>query len=221
MILKLVFISITTAIATTNTLDVFNESKVLLPVILNSTESQSQLSSSDLVMTTESNSSFDYFVDYIHKNIYLVEELTEKCWSLVWNGHRAQVWGMSVLCSTIIGVSSMFPLLLISLSDTDYLVNSDSSSKTLLKYLLSFAVGGLLGDVFLHLLPEASDQMLKTGLSLRNVQLSIGFWILTGILCFAFAETFASHLKCDSIDGPTKGQVANGCQKNGGIEPLY
>ncbi|CAG2108126.1 unnamed protein product [Medioppia subpectinata] len=80
------------------------------------------------------------------------------------------------------------------MSKNNCLINADSSSKTLLKYLLSFAVGGLLGDVFLHLLPEASDHMLRTGMSSRNVQLYLGLWTLIGILCFAFTESFFSHV---------------------------
>lgn len=218
MILKLLFISIATAITNTTALDAFNETKVFSKLIINSSESQSQLVSSDSVMNTEVDSTFHYVVDYMHTNcIYLMEELSGKCSSLV-SGQRAQVWTLSVLCSTIIGISSMFPLLLISVSDTEYLVNSDHSSKILLKYLLSFGVGGLLGDVFLHLLPESSEQLLKTGLSLRNVQLSIGSWVLAGILCFAFTETFASHLKSNSTDSQTGQQFTNGCVKNGGID---
>lgn len=47
---------------------------------------------------------------------------------------------------------------------TTYCLAAESSS---LKVLLSFAVGGLLGDVFLHLLPEAwgSDNSKSDGKS--------------------------------------------------------
>lgn len=43
-----------------------------------------------------------------------------------------------------------------------------SAGADTLKILLSFAVGGLLGDVFLHLLPEAwNDKVLNKGISLK------------------------------------------------------
>lgn len=51
--------------------------------------------------------------------------------------------------------------------------------------MLSFAVGGLLGDVFLHLLPEAwsSDEPH----SMRS-----GLWVLAGILIFTIVEKIFS-----------------------------
>ena len=44
------------------------------------------------------------------------------------------------------------------------------------RLLLSFAVGSLLGDVFLHLLPESYTQA------------SQGLWVLAGLLAFLIIE---------------------------------
>ena len=66
---------------------------------------------------------------------------------------------------------------------------------TKLKLMLSFAVGGLLGDVFLHLLPEAHH---KLHLQASNAEdpitfmhhghMTIGLWIIVGILTFVLVE---------------------------------
>ncbi|KAL3863121.1 hypothetical protein ACJMK2_004893 [Sinanodonta woodiana] len=55
-----------------------------------------------------------------------------------------------------------------------------------LKLLLSFAVGGLLGDVFLHLLPEAWEHVDRDGH--QNGYVNIGLWVLAGILSFLIIE---------------------------------
>ncbi|CAG2165863.1 unnamed protein product [Oppiella nova] len=133
--------------------------------------------------------------NYLNSEVYYYfEQIIQKYWDIVYNSSKLQVWVLSVVCCVVIGVSTMFPLFLISFSNNNCLINTDSSSKTLLKYLLSFAVGGLLGDVFLHLLPEASHQLLSTGINARHVQLYLGLWTLIGILCFAFTESFFSHI---------------------------
>lgn len=63
-----------------------------------------------------------------------------------------------------------------------------SESKSL-KILLSFAVGGLLGDVFLHLLPEAWNSDASGGPhSMRS-----GLWVLAGILIFTIVEKIFSE----------------------------
>ncbi|KAK7591226.1 hypothetical protein V9T40_002839 [Parthenolecanium corni] len=64
-----------------------------------------------------------------------------------------QSWLMALVASVLVGLSGIVPLLVIPVDSTATLKNG-SGAKTL-RVLLSFAVGGLLGDVFLHLLPEA------------------------------------------------------------------
>jgi len=56
-----------------------------------------------------------------------------------------------------------------------------------LQLLLSFAVGSLLGDVFLHLLPEAWNQLHQAG-SLEAPHLVMGLWVLAGIFSFIALE---------------------------------
>ncbi|KAH9629903.1 hypothetical protein HF086_008194, partial [Spodoptera exigua] len=57
-----------------------------------------------------------------------------------------------------------------------------------LRILLSFAVGGLLGDVFLHLLPEAWQNDLNNTKPGEHVSLKSGLWCLTGMLVFIVVE---------------------------------
>ena len=76
---------------------------------------------------------------------------------------------------------------------------SKSITNDKLKLMLSFAVGGLLGDVFLHLLPEAHHKLYLKASEMqdpvRYIQeghLTIGLWILFGILTFIFVEMIFS-----------------------------
>ena len=80
---------------------------------------------------------------------------------------------------------------------------SHSESKSItndkLKLMLSFAVGGLLGDVFLHLLPEAHHKLYLKASEMQDPvkyiqegHLTIGLWILFGILTFIFVEMIFS-----------------------------
>ncbi|XP_074640924.1 zinc transporter ZIP13-like isoform X2 [Tubulanus polymorphus] len=57
-----------------------------------------------------------------------------------------------------------------------------------LKLLLSFAVGSLLGDVFLHLLPEAWLHVND-----ENDRRMIGLWVMAGILTFLIIEKLCSE----------------------------
>ncbi|KAI4462000.1 zinc transporter slc39a7 histidine-rich membrane protein ke4 [Holotrichia oblita] len=61
-------------------------------------------------------------------------------------------WVGVMIGSILVGLSGILPLVVIPLGETDDLKQGDKAN--FLKSLLSFAVGGLLGDVFLHSLPE-------------------------------------------------------------------
>ena len=65
---------------------------------------------------------------------------------------------------------------------------SDSTQR----FLLSFACGGLLGDVFLHLLPEAYAYQ-QAHSNTQQGHLSLGLWVLLGILTFIVVEMLLSH----------------------------
>ena len=59
-------------------------------------------------------------------------------------------WAGAILGSVMVGLTGVLPLVIVPAK----MGGSTSLSDENLKYLLGFAVGGLLGDVFLHLLPE-------------------------------------------------------------------
>lgn len=58
-------------------------------------------------------------------------------------------WAGAILGSLLVGLTGVLPLIIVPTK-----LGAGSVSDENLKYLLGFAVGGLLGDVFLHLLPE-------------------------------------------------------------------
>lgn len=95
-------------------------------------------------------------------------------------------WVFSLLGSTMIGLTGIFPLLIVPIQEGADLKTGDGAGT--LKMLLSFAVGGLLGDVFLHLLPEAwaNHSLNKTGAG--HPSMTCGLWVLTGFLVFVIAE---------------------------------
>lgn len=69
-----------------------------------------------------------------------------------------------------------------------------------LKTMVGFAVGGLLGDVFLHLIPHASK-----GKSPHDV--SGGLWILAGVLAFFFVEKGVRNWTREEEGGHSHGGV--------------
>jgi hypothetical protein len=62
------------------------------------------------------------------------------------------VWATSIIGTFLVGVCGVLPVFLLPQLVHDHHKLTDSPS---FKYLVSFAAGSLLGDVFLHLLPEA------------------------------------------------------------------
>ena len=57
----------------------------------------------------------------------------------------------------------------------------------LLRLLLCTALGGLLADVFLHILPEASAQY-HALLPAHEADVVMGLWVLSGIIFFMIVE---------------------------------
>ncbi|XP_056647690.1 zinc transporter ZIP13 homolog [Diorhabda carinulata] len=102
-------------------------------------------------------------------------------------------WCWAIFGSLLVGLSGVLPLLVIPIDQSDNLKQGDSANK--LKTLLSFAVGGLLGDVFLHSLPEiwANDTVTKfdNGHHISNS----GLLILTGLIIFVAAEKLFSVIE--------------------------
>ncbi|HBW84617.1 MAG TPA: hypothetical protein DEF79_11320 [Gammaproteobacteria bacterium] len=70
----------------------------------------------------------------------------------------------------------------VSLICTVFLYVSDSRLKIWMPRLIAIAVGVLLGDAFLHLIPDALDLA-------GGHQSSVGLWVLVGVISFFFMET--------------------------------
>ena len=95
-------------------------------------------------------------------------------------------WALAII--SVIAISA------ISLGGITLLWIADKKIKKAFIYLVSFAAGGLLGDVFLHLLPEAIDTGFTTSTALI---------ILTGILSSFAVERFLQWRHCHI---PTSGE---------------
>ncbi|XP_057307342.1 zinc transporter ZIP13-like [Hydractinia symbiolongicarpus] len=94
-------------------------------------------------------------------------------------------WIYAIAAAILVGSTGILPLLIFRVDAEHEL--KESISPAHLNILLSFAVGGLLGDVFLHLLPE-SYMYLKNGAHDHTESLKIGLWTIGGFLCFMTIE---------------------------------
>jgi len=115
----------------------------------------------------------------------------------------SSVWGEALLATIFI---SVVPILILPCIP----ISTSKEGDSILKILLAFAIGGLLGDVFLHLLPhsqphnvhkenEPEGHVHEAGEEKHNhsADMSIGLWVMVGILVFFCIEkyirsTFAS-----------------------------
>lgn len=88
-------------------------------------------------------------------------------------------------------LSSVIVVSLVSLVGVFALSISREKLKKILIYLVSFAAGTLLGDAFIHLIPEAYE-------SFENITL-IPIYILSGILIFFILEKFVHWRHCHEI----------------------
>ncbi|KAK3858938.1 hypothetical protein Pcinc_034913 [Petrolisthes cinctipes] len=70
---------------------------------------------------------------------------------------------------------------------------SQEGGRNVLQLLLSFAVGGLLGDVFLHLLPEAWSMAMEAGANTHEAFTQVGLCVLAGIFVFIVVEMMAGQ----------------------------
>lgn len=124
----------------------------------------------------------------------------------LFSSERADVWLCSLAGSVAVGLSGLFPLLVIPIEGGAALKTEAGCRK--LKQLLSFAIGSLLGDVFLHLLPEAWAQSCSSGGSQQHYR-SQGLWVILGLLSFLLLEKMfpdtESHEEQSSLSpGPSK-----------------
>ncbi|XP_013910642.1 PREDICTED: zinc transporter ZIP13 isoform X2 [Thamnophis sirtalis] len=106
-------------------------------------------------------------------------------WRSVFSEERLDAWICSLIGSFMVGLSGVLPLLFVPLEVGAALKSEEGSHR--MKQLLSFAVGGLLGNVFLHLLPEAwaytCSAAAGEGQSFQQQKL-LGLWVIIGLLTF-------------------------------------
>jgi len=83
---------------------------------------------------------------------------------------------------------SVFLVSLLSFTGVLFLALQAEKLKKILLFLVSFAAGGLLGDAFLHLLPEAVETM--------GFSLEVSLAVLAGLLVFFVLEKFIAWRHC-------------------------
>jgi zinc and cadmium transporter len=94
------------------------------------------------------------------------------------------VWFNTIFSVIVISLLSFSGALL-------FLIKKERSSHFLL-YLVSFSVGALLGDVFIHILPEIVAK--------EKFSVSIGLYFLMGIVVFFAIEKFANWHHCHDLE---------------------
>lgn len=90
-------------------------------------------------------------------------------------------WISALISALVVGACGVFPLVI----NRWVKLGSGSGDSKWMKAILSFAVGGLLGDVFLHLLPEVWGKPQKID------SLCTGLWTLCGLTAFMIIEKVA------------------------------
>ncbi len=88
-------------------------------------------------------------------------------------------------------ISSLLAVLVVSLLSFTgilFFLLKKKTLETLLLFLVSFAAGGLLGDSFIHLLPEAITK--------EGFDLSVSLGVLLGLLLFFILEKFICWRHC-------------------------
>jgi zinc and cadmium transporter len=89
-------------------------------------------------------------------------------------------WLYSLLSVIVVSSISLVGILAISMSD--------KRLRSLLLYLVSFSAGGLFGDAFIHLIPEAVEE--------AGFGLDISIFILSGIISAFVVEKFIRWRHC-------------------------
>jgi len=97
-----------------------------------------------------------------------------------------QIWLYSIISVVIVSLISLIGVFTLSLTDRFL--------KKILMFLVSFSAGALLGDAFIHLLPELVEE--------NGFGLSISLYVLLGIIIFFIVEKFLHWHHCHhSSDG--------------------
>ncbi|KAJ8273739.1 hypothetical protein GJAV_G00105000 [Gymnothorax javanicus] len=143
-----------------------------------------------------------------------------------------ELWMQAIGATLLISAAPFLILFLIPVqSNTD-------QHQNLLKILLSFASGGLLGDAFLHLIPHAlephshhgdeghshshdSEESHHHGHSHggdHDHMMCVGLWVLGGIVAFLVVEKFVRLLKGDHGHGHSHGHSHSHAKESDGEE---
>jgi zinc and cadmium transporter len=91
-----------------------------------------------------------------------------------------QIWFLSILSVFVVSLISLVGIFFLSLNETRL--------RRILLFLVSFAVGGLFGDAFIHLLPESFEKL--------GTALSVSLYIIAGVLVFFVVEKFIRWRHC-------------------------
>ncbi|XP_049607373.1 zinc transporter Slc39a7 [Syngnathus scovelli] len=126
-----------------------------------------------------------------------------------------ELWTQAISATLLISAAPYLILFLIPVQS-----NSDQH-QNLLKVLLSFASGGLLGDAFLHLIPHALTPHSHHGANTQTAEkshghghshgvahdnvMSVGLWVLGGIVAFLIVEKFVRFMKGGHSHGHSHG----------------
>lgn len=102
---------------------------------------------------------------------------------------------VKMLESWLYALVSVFVVSLISLVGIFTLAINDNILKKTLLLLVSFAAGALLGDVFIHLLPEAVKEF--------GFTIDVSLYVLLGILIFFVLEKVIQWRHCHSVTSKT------------------
>lgn len=115
--------------------------------------------------------------------------------------NNTQLWINAMGSTLLISAAPFFILFFVPLDNT-------AQKQPLLKILLAFASGGLLGDAFLHLIPhatmsstEGADSHSHSHIHSHDTEghhthdLSVGLWVLAGIVTFLVVEKAVRIIK--------------------------
>jgi len=91
-----------------------------------------------------------------------------------------KIWSFAILSVVIVSLISLVGIFFLSLNPRRL--------RRILLILVSFAVGGLFGDAFIHLLPEAFEKI--------GSRLVISLFIIAGLLIFFVVEKFIRWRHC-------------------------
>ncbi|MFA6531141.1 MAG: ZIP family metal transporter [Candidatus Micrarchaeia archaeon] len=91
-----------------------------------------------------------------------------------------QIWMYAIGSAVLVSVLSLIGIFFLSISE--------KKLKSILIYLVSFSAGALLGDAFLHLLPEATEE--------SGFTLAISFYVLLGVALSFIIEKFIRWRHC-------------------------